>query len=327
MGTKKKLSKKKIDRFTRRLEKKLRLEKLSYKDIENTLDVKPGTARHIISNLRRGRYELQEEIFDKRKYFYMPVSPMRENLTKTYSLDKSGSGWRKFGLISDTHFNSKYEADHELQCIYDDFEDEAIEHVTHGGDVSDGNGRMYRGQLSEINRYGYQNILDDVVRRYPKRKGIYTTSMTSGNHDMSFYKSEGIKFVKDLANRRSDIDYLGQLSAILDFDGVTAHIVHADGGMPYARSYKIQKMIEQMSEKPDMLLRGHLHVSMYLPYLGVHSFEGGCFQKQTPYLARKGLRPEVGGWIISYKTDKFDKLEKIRPEWLDYGSKGRARSH
>ena len=324
MGRTKKLSSNKKGRLTNRLNKILKKEKLSYKDIGRKLNVDYNTARLLVRNLRNSREELHEDILDNRKYFWIPTSPLRENLTKEFTLDKSGSGWRKLGLVSDTHMNSKYEADTELQQIYDTFADESIELVAHAGDLTDGNGRMYRGHLNEINRYGYQNILDDTIRRYPKRDSM-ASAVISGNHDMSFWKSEGADIIREFANRRDDIKYLGQLSAIMEIDGLKTYLVHADGGMPYARSYKIQKMVEQMHEKPDLLFRGHLHVAMYLPYIGVHNFESGCFQKQTPYLARKGLHPEVGGWIIEFKMDKFGNLEEIKPRWLDYGSGRRSR--
>jgi len=82
--------------------------------------------------------------------------------------------------------------------------------------------------------------------------------------------------------------------------------MHPDGGTPYARSYRLQKIIEQLSpeNKPNILVAGHLHIEAILPmYRNVLGIQLPCFQAQTPYLARKGLYPELGAWILEFGVD------------------------
>ncbi len=82
--------------------------------------------------------------------------------------------------------------------------------------------------------------------------------------------------------------------------------MHGDSGNTYARSYRMQKIIEQAAPeaKPDVLVLGHYHTNVLLPeYRNVTGLQLGCFQAQTPYLVRKGLYPEVSGWIVEFKVN------------------------
>ena len=82
--------------------------------------------------------------------------------------------------------------------------------------------------------------------------------------------------------------------------------MHPDGGVAYARSYRQQKIIEQLApeKKPHILLIGHYHIENILPqYRNVYSILLPCFQAQTPYLRRKGLNPEVGAVIMEITPD------------------------
>lgn len=88
----------------------------------------------------------------------------------------------------------------------------------------------------------------------------------------------------------------------------------------YARSYKTQKIVEQFSPdlKPHMLFVGHWHVTNHLPtYRNVDAFSMGAFQSQTPYMARKGLTPDMGGAIVEIRVDDSGLLS-VETEWVRY---------
>ena len=207
--------------------------------------------------------------------------------------------WVKFGLVGDTQLGSRYAQVTLLHEAYDFFEREGITDVLHVGDVTDGQ-HMYRGHEFELAIHGADAQVEYICERYPRRNGI-KTRMISGNHDLSYMKNEGMDIVKRICECRDDMEYLGRLGAYVTIGPRRIYLMHPTGGVAYARSYHLQRIIEQFSpeNKPDVLVCGHWHVNSILPmYRNVFGASIGCFQSQTPYLVAKGLYPEVGFAIL-----------------------------
>ena len=184
------------------------------------------------------------------------------------------------------------------------------------GDVVEGNGKVYRGQLYDMFVHGATAHRDYAVQTYPKRKGM-TTYIIGGNHDESFYRSEGYEIVKHVAEKREDLEYLGMYGAHLNVGNIKIYMMHGAAGVAYARSYKLQKIIEQMApqKKPHLLFSGHWHVATHLPmYRNVEGFSLGCFQSQTGYLRRKGLYPTNSGLVVKIYPDE-NGLKGIDTHW------------
>lgn len=229
----------------------------------------------------------------------------------------------KIGIISDTHMCSKHQQLTHLKSIYRRFADEGIDTVLHAGDLLEGT-RMYRGWELEVLFHGADDQVAYAVANYPKEKGI-TTYLISGNHDLSFMTNSGVNVVKRVCDQRDDMVYLGEYGAFLDLPfGMRAYLHHGAGGVPYARSYRGQKLIENFppGEKPKLVVSGHYHVTAILPdYRNVFFMHPGCFQSQTEFLRRLGLAPDVGGFIVEYMVnpdaDRFD-LSFIRAEWIPF---------
>jgi hypothetical protein len=111
---------------------------------------------------------------------------------------------------------------------------------------------------------------------------------------------------------------MGMSGAYLTVNGIRFYIHHPSGGAAYARSYRLQKVIEQFSpqNKPKVLVCGHLHVTGVLEsYRNVYGFLAGCFEAQTPYLVEKGLDPEVGFSTLEITYDD-DGAVRFRKEWV-----------
>lgn len=284
---------------------------VNYKELHELTGQKKETIRQIIKSLENHGILVERVIRDKtgQHYFYIPTGDFPE--TPVVPME-----WQEtFGLIGDTHLASTYDMVPELEDFYDECVKRDVHLVFHAGDVFDGFD-IYRGHNNNLKAWGVDEQIDYGLKNYPKRDGIVTKAI-AGNHDLSAWKRVGIDMVRKFAMLREDFEYLGQDSAEIklgpDFD---IYLLHPAGGQAYARSYKGQRGYEQMDDRPDIFARGHLHFAMFMPYMEGNVFEVGCFQRQTPYLKRKGLRPQLGGWIVNLEKNK-EKI-KVNPEWISY---------
>lgn len=260
---------------------------------------------------------LIEEV-EKRGFFTSKVPPSRSGLKFKADLKRWAGGVYKFGVVSCTHLGSKYQQLTHLNTFYALCKKQGVDTVFHCGDVVDGE-HMWRGHEYDIFALGADSQIKYAVENYPKVKGI-STKMISGNHDLSFWARSGINVVESIASKRDDIEYLSDNYALGTVGGLKIGLMHAAGGVPYARSYKPQKIVEQLTPemKPNFLFIGHWHVPAMVPsYRNVETVSMGCFQAQTPFLVRLGLQPVVSGLIVEMKVDGSG-LSSVKYEWIPF---------
>jgi len=116
--------------------------------------------------------------------------------------------------------------------------------------------------------------------------------------------------------------------AFIEIDGISIYLHHGTGGNSYARSYKLQKFIEQLApdQKPNIYLLGHYHTEVVLPgYQNVYGYQLPCFQAQTPYLKGKGVCPIVSAVILEFIPNvrglaraRFERIPFPVPNEADY---------
>lgn len=224
----------------------------------------------------------------------------------------------KIAFVSDTHLNSDCcQLDH-LNAFYDLCQREGVKDIYHCGDIDDGE-RVYRGQEYELECVGMGRHVENIIKRYPSRRGI-TTHFITGNHDLSYYKTCGADIGAIIASARPDMDYLGQLGVYVEFaPGIQLYLLHPTGAMGYAASYKIQRIVSNFmgDEKPKLMAVGHWHQSLYMFERNVHCLLVPCFQGQTPFLKTLGLMPKVGGWIVDMEI-RNGSIERIQPEFVPF---------
>jgi predicted phosphodiesterase len=286
-------------------------------EIADDLDVAPKHVREALEALRgrgfrippeteEGSIALQRVIPDKGDDRLHPSLLEGDELT--------------VGLVSDTHLSSNEEALAELNLAYDLFEKRGITRVWNPGDLTCGRG-IFRTQDSEIKNHTFETQVDYLEEHYPGRDGIVTEAI-GGNHDLEGeFGRIGADPVEALSQRREDIRNLGAYSAWIELPGgAYAHLLHGSGGMSYSYSYKAQKLVDGYAagQKPALLAVGHWHVSAYFIQRNVHVFFPGCFEWKSPFLARKGLSPAVGFWILNLTIGDDGSVVKLVPEWHQF---------
>lgn len=222
----------------------------------------------------------------------------------------------RFAVVGDTHMGSRYQQLTYLHKFYDSLEKEGIDTVLHVGDLVHGCHKMHREMAYELFVHGADAQVQYAVENYPKVNGIKTL-LISGNHDDSHYNEAGTDVCQRFGELREDVQYLSQRGAYVEMGGVSIYLWHPKGGSSYARSYKLQKSIENFepSQKPHMLFSGHFHIAAHLPaYRNVEGFLTPCFQSQSPFEKTLGLSPVVGALIIDLWTSK-DGIEDLGTRW------------
>jgi predicted phosphodiesterase len=227
-----------------------------------------------------------------------------------------------FGVVSDTHLGSNFEKLDELHTFYSICKKMRIKNILHAGDIVAGQG-IYRGQENEIHTFGATKQADYVIKKYPFIKGIKTYFIT-GNHCLAYWRQNGVDIGKLISEKRKDMLYLGQYQGDVFLNGIKIRLIHPDGAGAYAISYKLQKIAEQIpsGEKPQVLIAGHYHTSLYFFYRNMHLLQAGAFEGQNSYLLRKGINPSIGGWTVEVRIsgDKKGSLVAFVPCWIPFFS-------
>lgn len=225
----------------------------------------------------------------------------------------------RFGIVSDTHAGSTHEQLTHLNTMYDIFEAKGITEVYHAGDITTGI-KMYRGQEFESHKHGADQQKEWTIKNYPKRRGIKTI-VAAGNHDGSYISASGYDITRSICTERDDMEYIGYCEGQVELEnGLKIELLHPDGGVPYAQSYRSQKINEARGrgkDVPHITIYGHCHISLFNPYLGAFDIMAGCFEGQTTYEKRKGLNPQIGGWIVQANM-KDGEINRIQQEWIEF---------
>ena len=226
----------------------------------------------------------------------------------------------KLLLMSDTHLCSKYDRLDILRYLYDKAENNNVKHILHSGDFTDGHSNRPE-HIYELKEMSYQGQVEYCIDKYPKFSG--KTYVIQGNHDNWWYKSNGSEILRPIANAREDIIYLGSDVADLKIGKLKIRLFHGQGGIAYAKSYKIQKYLDTIpvNEKPDILQTGHIHQAFYYKQDHTHCFQTSCLEDQTPYCRGLGLANDKSCWWVDIEFDDKGNVHSVKPELETFNKK------
>jgi predicted phosphodiesterase len=210
---------------------------------------------------------------------------------------------QKVAVISDTHLGSKYCLREQLREFILYAYSQGVREILHPGDILDG---QYRHGIYEVSHVGIEEQTRDLFETLPCLPGLNYRAIT-GNHDFTFTEASGIEvgpFIENYFRQRGRTDFhcYGNRGAFLRVGGVVVHLWHPRSGVPYARSYGVQKQIEKYSVvKPQILLTGHWHIFNLCTERGVQGIACPTFQGGGSAFGKSiGGSPAIGGLILSW---------------------------
>lgn len=233
---------------------------------------------------------------------------------------------QRVAVISDLHYGSRYCLREYITDFIDYAYSKGVREVLVPGDIVDGN--YIRHGLFELSHVGLDNQADDLATNLPRKKGLTYHAIT-GNHDLTFTEQNGVDVGKYFENMfvergRRDLKFYGNRGAFLKMRGAIIHMWHPMGGGSYARSYKLQKRVENYSsgEKPHILLAGHWHVYCHVYERGVHAMACPTFQGGGSAFGKAiGGAPAIGGMILSWDLTAHGTMRNFAHEYRAYFEK------
>lgn len=301
-------------------------ETLSVGEISRRVDRSAETVIKTIDSLREKSYDVELDEVSRQVVLQQEPSKVFEPTEFKYFRN-----FYKIGLVSDPHFCSKYQQITLLHDAYALFNREKVDFILNAGDLVDGK-NMYRGQENEVFKHGSDDQAQYVVDNYPKAERNIKTYVIGGSHDRSFYRDSGQDILHAICKERKDLVYRGYFKAEFKIRGLSVCLQHPGGGVAYARSYRMQKIIENMmgfvsatqSAAPVLEVFGHWHIPCHLPsYMGTDAVSLPCFQAQTPFLEQKGLMPVLGYAIAEIWLDKDGHLSSTKVVFYIQNSQGK----
>lgn len=288
---------------------------VSVGEVSRQIDRSRETVIKTIDSLREKSYEVHLD--ESSKQVSIPEEPAREFKSTEFKYFRK---YYRMGLVSDTQIGSKYQQMTLLYDAYAEFKKQKVDFALHAGDFFEGVG-VFSGQDVEIfmhDPFGDEQI-EYADKNYPHAD--FKTYIIGGQHDRIFWKRHGRNIIEALCKKRKDLVNRGFYKAEFSIKGLKVGLMHPGGGVAYARSYKMQKIIENMvgfiasipkANAPILEVMGHWHIPCHLPsYMGIDAVSLPCFQSQTPYLEQKGLMPVVGYAIAELWLDRDKNESKV----------------
>lgn len=223
--------------------------------------------------------------------------PPEDDVTTADISHLTGSERLRLGVVSCTHFGSKYQQVTALREFCEYAVASGVDAFIHAGDLQDGPISRHKNP-HEVFKHDYEAMLAYCIKTLPDTgKPWY---VIGGNHDGWWQLDGGPNIIKALCDARADLTYLGQDLGYLTFGDTLIEVFHYDSGTAYAYSYKPQKHIESLdaSRKPHVSLIGNFHKFCALYYRNVYAVQLPSFQRQSSFMARKSLVSEVAGVIL-----------------------------
>jgi predicted phosphodiesterase len=212
----------------------------------------------------------------------------------------------KAAFISDLHYGSRYHAEDEFHDFIKLIRRRGVDTLLCAGDLSDGL-NMHEGMEHEQYLHKPKDIVNYIVDNYPK--GFERNVFITGNHDISLQRSGCVDLGLAVAERRPDLTYLGHdMGELLAPGGLEVVLFHGSSGCSDIRSKRAQDLafkiaVERRGKVPNVLATGHCHMENWTPqYMNMSIMSLGCFQRQTPHLATKMLKPDVSGAVLTYQV-------------------------
>jgi len=288
--------------------------------LADDLNASPGAIDAALNTLRKDGQHLIERHDNYRTgdVSFRLSTHLRPAEEHVFGPEYFPDGVVRFAAISNTFIGNKYHRDDALHAFYDIVKRDGINLVLHCGDILAGVPTPVT--RDEILFSDPELQTQQLIKNYPKVSGVDTFFITAKDAEGTFtrrphYLNIG-RFIEEeaLEAGRSDLHYLGphEVDTRMSVGGkdVVVRLAHPTIGIPYAKSYRPQKMAEsiQGGTKPHVMLVGHTGNLEHIFPKDIWTVQVGSFIDQTPSMRNAQRDTVVGGYIIELRRPQEYKL-------------------
>lgn len=300
----------------KKLVQKLRNHKLTADEIAEALKVEKHEVMAAINILNEKYVDLEVKKVKKNLVYHIRTVPANGNVFHI-SGKENVLKEKRYGVISDIHFASKFHLPKTFHETMKIMEDQGVKRVYVAGDIHDGI-NIYRGHLENLIAFGVEDQTDIAAEALNKHPNLEFWGI-AGNHDYSFTKQNGAKPLAILEAKAYNFKNLGDFRADIIIDGIKKRPLHGASGRAYATSYPSQTYLrdlfkgsnrEEIKNMPQVLMIGHYHTFYFGKDHGMFILQPTSFQDgDNEYCLRKGLCGPNGGFIVDEKYKNGEILE------------------
>lgn len=307
------------------IEKAIRNKSISLRELSDMLDRSERTIEEAVQGLIDQGYNIRRE--EQTVELSTAKSVKSTDSLPGYIAD---SMELKIAVPSDTHKGSKAEQITNLRRFVAYARQKGYKHFCLPGDLTSGrNG--YKGQALEqyaVTAEGQIEAFNRDITPLPDEKWY----ILGGNHDYWHITNGGTDVVWRICQQHPNMYFMGYDYADVPLtDKTKIRMWHPTGGVPYSGSYRLQKgmeglayeqllnLVDQTEDRSVVLyLVGHLHIEVSMQRGPILAAQVGCFEGQTNYLVRKGLYPQIGGYLFTLYLNDAGNISRSVREFISF---------
>ena len=256
----------------------------------------------LTQNQKRSEYKVDDE------YVYIPVKEIKVTPLKepVYNLETTNN---TIPCPVVTH-NSKSFSKLCFNKLLEDCIKYKCKDVVMVGDLLQGLG-VYATEAMDVSEPHIDRQEEQLVKLLQEFPKGTTFHVVIGNHEEKIKGRwmVGHDSLKTIAERKDindeyDFIYYGHIAKLQLEDKFSMLLIHGGGNVPYAISYKAQKIFERLTEQPTIFAMGHIHKLMVLPMVpNKYIFVCGTLQRENSWLIQGGNISQPG-WIVIRDINK-----------------------
>jgi hypothetical protein len=219
-------------------------------------------------------------------------------------------------LASDWHIGSYGFSEIALKRMIHDVEQFGIRDIVIAGDFYQGRG-VHKMELEDCKTLSVDIQVEwgcGIIDRFPSETRFH---VVIGNHEEKLKGSVlvGHDMLLATAKRRKQFSYYGHITKLDLNKKFTTLVIHTSGGLSYAKTYRAERVFDQLLERPNLLVTGHMHQLFAVgrpPNIVVT--QAGTLQRENAYLLNKGVTAQVGYMILQDFTEEDATIRYVRPK-------------
>jgi hypothetical protein len=285
---------------------------LAVKDVAAAMGLEPRIVQLAIEHLQDQGYDLKRIVAGQE---------VKWSLIR-YGQNKMEQYYRSQGeietptiLTADWHAASYGFSGIALKKMANDITEYGIKSVVHAGDFYQGRG-VHKMELEDC-------ITLDVDKQVEMGEKLLESlpdidfHVVSGNHEERMKGSihVGHDMLLSTAKSQPKFHYYGHVAKLTLNKEFSMTIMHSSGGSTYAKTYRPERIFDQLIERPNLLVTGHSH-QLFVVARAANAWvtQAGCLQRENSFLLNKGIVPQVGYIILKSFSPSGAEFAIRRPE-------------